>query len=76
MQYFPDTLPKGTVPDKEYFFNILNTIRPEYLKRVLTHANNKRNLVQEEENQANAMEISDEWWERLNQEAFTSSKYS
>ena len=28
MQYFPSKLPKGRVPDREYFFNILNTFQP------------------------------------------------
>ena len=27
-KYFPDKLPKGRVPDREYFFNILNTFQP------------------------------------------------
>jgi hypothetical protein len=29
MQYFPDTFPKGRAPDREYMFNILNTLKPE-----------------------------------------------
>ena len=28
MKYFPIKLPKGRVPDREYFFNILNTFQP------------------------------------------------
>ena len=28
MKYFPNKLPKGRVPDREYFFNILNTFQP------------------------------------------------
>ena len=28
MMYFPSKLPKGRVPDREYFFNILNTFQP------------------------------------------------
>ena len=27
MLYFPNKLPKGRVPDREYFFNILNTFQ-------------------------------------------------
>ena len=26
MQYFPDKMPKGRVPDREFFFNVLNTL--------------------------------------------------
>lgn len=29
MLYFPDKFPKGRTPDREYMFNILNTLRPK-----------------------------------------------
>ena len=38
-QYFPDTYPAGKGPPRQYFFDILNTIQPEYLERILKHAN-------------------------------------
>ena len=38
-QYFPDVLPKGRNPGREYFFNILNTIHPTYVSRLIEHAN-------------------------------------
>ena len=28
MRFFPNKLPKGRVPDRVYFFNILNTFQP------------------------------------------------
>ena len=31
MKYFPQKLPKGRVPDRAYFFNILNTLYPLYV---------------------------------------------
>ena len=40
MLYFPSKMAKGRVPDREYFFNILNTFRPTYLHTLITHANN------------------------------------
>ena len=30
MQYFPDKMPKGRVPSREYFFNVLNTVKNDY----------------------------------------------
>ena len=30
MAYFPDKLPKGRLPDRKYFFNIMNTLYGEY----------------------------------------------
>ena len=31
LQYFPDRFAKGKKPPRKYFFNVLNTIHPEYL---------------------------------------------
>ena len=42
MKYFPSKLPKGRVPDREYFWNVMNTLMPEYTKSLLTHANEQR----------------------------------
>ena len=39
MSFFPDKYPAGKAPPKEYFFNILNTLHPEYLQNLMKHAN-------------------------------------
>ena len=39
MKYFPDKLPKGRLPDREYFFNLMNTINPTYTAQLIKHAN-------------------------------------
>ena len=31
LSFFPSTYPKGKGPPREYFFNVLNTLQPEYL---------------------------------------------
>ena len=41
--YFPDKLAKGRVPDREYFFNILNTYQEVYVSNIIRHANEQRN---------------------------------
>ena len=38
-QYFPDKYPVGKGPPRQYFFDILNTLYPEYLEQVMKHAN-------------------------------------
>ena len=43
MRYFPTKLAKGRVPDREYFFNLLNTFQSNYLKQIIKHANDQRN---------------------------------
>ena len=42
MRYFPDRLPQGKLPDREYFFNILMTKFPEYTEKMVNHANSLR----------------------------------
>ena len=42
MRYLPDPTPDMRLPDRSYFFNILNTLKPEYMRSVVEHANNLR----------------------------------
>ena len=39
LRYFPSVYPKGKGPPREYFFNIMNTLMPEYLGKLIEHAN-------------------------------------
>ena len=36
---FPTKMPKNRVPDRDYFFNILNTFQPSYISLLIEHAN-------------------------------------
>ena len=74
MRYFPAKLPKGRVPDREYFFNILNTFHGPYLDQIIQHAHNQRMDVQAEAKARETIEISDDWWEALNAVPFVSCK--
>ena len=38
MRYMPSKLPKGRIPDREYFFNVLNTLKEGYVTSLLEHA--------------------------------------
>ena len=35
MKFFPEKLPKGRLPDRQYFFNVLNTCNPEYVAHLI-----------------------------------------
>jgi len=74
MRFFPAKLPKGRVPDREYFFNILNTFHARYLDQIIQHANAQRNSVASEAKARETIEISDDWWEALNAVPFVSCK--
>ena len=38
-KYFPDKYAKGKGPNREYFFNLLATLEPDYLWKIMEHAN-------------------------------------
>ena len=72
--YFQDEYPKERYPARSYFFDILNTLYPEYLQRVLSHASTQRNSASGEANQVHKITISDAWFEELNKMPFKSCK--
>ena len=74
MMYFPSKLPKGRVPDREYFFNILNTFQPLYVDQIIQHANAQRNSVASDAQTKETIEVSDKWWNALNASPFLSCK--
>ena len=38
MRYMPSKLSKGRIPNREYFFNVLNTLKEGYVTSLLEHA--------------------------------------
>ena len=42
MRYFPSKMAKGRVPDREYFFTVLNTVYPEHVRKMIEHAQAQR----------------------------------
>ena len=39
IDYFPDSYSKGNQCNKEYFYNVFNTLYPEKVKNLIEHAN-------------------------------------
>ena len=74
MRYFPAKLPKGRVPDREYFFNIVYTFQTDYIAQLIKHANEQRNTPINEEKVVETIEVTDDWWEALNSTPFLSCK--
>ena len=75
MRHFPSKLPKGRLPDRCYFFNILNTSNPDYVQKLLVHANEQRNTAANEDMQDQQVEVTDAWYEKLQAVPFLSCKY-
>ena len=38
-KYFPNQFAVGKGPGREYFFNIINTVQPDFLNQMIVHAN-------------------------------------
>ena len=41
-KFFPEQTTPSDLPDREYFFNVLNTVDPDYLTSLIRHAQNQR----------------------------------
>ena len=67
---------KGRVPDRDYFMNILNTYRGDYLQQLMKHAHEERTLGTGMAKAKESIEISDKWWDTLNALPFVSRKLS
>ena len=75
MRHFPDKLAKGRVPDREYFFNVLYTLQTNYVDNILKHAIEQRNSISNEARALESIEVTDDWWKKLNSVPFFSCKY-
>ena len=73
--YFPTKFPKDKGPSREYFFNILNTLQPEYLTKLMAHASKERMAADNVNNQAKSIQISEYWADQLKDMPFLSCKY-
>ncbi len=76
MRYFPSKFPRGRVPDKAYFFNIMNTIMEGYVASIIAHANKVRATKSHEAEAVQTIEITDEWYDKLSAIPFVSCKYT
>ena len=76
MKFFPDTYPKGKGPPRDYFFNILNTIHPDYLAQIMAHADEQRFAAEGERMKNETIQISDFWAEQLKAMPYLTRKHS
>ena len=74
MQYFPDSFPQEKGPSREYFFTVLNTVHPDYLSKIIKHANKVRHASDQMGNQDCEILMTTDWIEKLNEEPFISRK--
>ncbi len=75
MMYLQDEYPKDRFPDRQYFFTVLNTVHPDYVRNIIDHANSQRFSAQGQASETQRVAVSDEWWEELNRLPYFSRKY-
>ena len=61
MLYLPDKFSKGRTIDRNYFFAVLNTVRPEHVAMIIQNARNKRFEAHGEEEEKQTITISPHW---------------
>ena len=74
MRHFPDRLPQGKLPDREYFFNILMSVHPDYTQEMVAHANSLRFRSGQAQDQAEQIKVTEGMWDELNSMPFFSCK--
>ena len=59
--YYPSDFIKGKKLDREFVFNILNTMHPGYLESIVTYANKLRNTTTKENEAKETILATEEW---------------
>lgn len=63
--YFPDFAP-GELPNREYFWRVLATVRPDYFQNVVQFAITQRSLsVDATATKLETISIKEQWLEKL-----------
>ena len=60
--YFQDEYANEKGPCREYFFNILNTVYPEYLGNIMSHAAKERFALDGAAGKTEAIKATEEWY--------------
>ena len=74
MLYLQDDYPKNKYPDRTYFYTVLNTVHPDYVRDLIAHANKSRFAPEAEKHENQTVAVTEEWWDQLNSLPFLSSK--
>ena len=64
------------LPEKNFFFGILATLRADYLKEIIQEAHKKRYSIGSDDKKKQGILISDTWLQELNKHPYISSKNS
>ena len=71
-QYFPDKFPKGQQCDKQYLYNVWNSMHPEDVQKLFEHANSVRYSLEADKVKEETILITDAWQKELEAMPFIS----
>jgi hypothetical protein len=66
----------GKLPERDFFFGILCTLKQQYMRDIIDEASKKRFKVQDDDPRKQGILISDTWMAELMKHPYYSSKYS
>jgi len=74
-KYLPDPEQlSGKMPERDFFFGILCTLKQGYMKEIITEANKKRFAADPSADKKDAIRLSDAWLEELMKHPYHSRK--
>ena len=74
-RYLPDRVPKGRQLDRTFFFNILNTVSPETVSKIINHSLSVRNTVESELQKQETIQLTPDWLKLLKETPFKSKTH-
>jgi len=73
--YLPDLEQNSNkVPERDFFFGILNSLRPQYIKKVIEDANKVRYEVDVKDPQKDYIMLDEDWYKEFMKYPYFSSK--
>ena len=73
-KFFPEQRTKADLPDRQFFFNVVNTTDPDYLAALLKHAHNLRFGAKNPQDNPTTIEVNEQWAKELQASPFYSRK--
>ena len=62
------------LPERDFFFNIIRAIKPDYFKQIINEANKNRNVAGDQKIEKDYIMIDDSWLDELTKHPYYSSK--
>mgnify|MGYP003315214058 CR=1 FL=1 len=73
-KYFPDIVPKSRTIDKQYFYNVFNTLYPDDVAALIKHANDQRYTVENDKIAENSIVMTEDWANQIEELPFVSKQ--